>query len=180
MIGFEPLAVAATAGLNALVTEIIKGQGSNIITRFLNWDVGQAAQQKYFNASGQYIKNYAEQHGRLKVLGMREPVSLESVYTAVQVLDCENPTFSSIDGLEKAFRETQSRRFQFNEEFKKSGLEIANEKSYLMVLGAPGSGKSTFNFSPQDGFRSAQGQARRLEKAPLHSSFAGIEAIYRD
>ena len=51
MTGFEPLAAAATAGLTSLVTDIIKGQGSNAITRFFNQDIGKAAQQAYFDAS---------------------------------------------------------------------------------------------------------------------------------
>lgn len=102
MTGFEPLAAAATAGLTALVTDIIKGQGSNTLTRLLNQDVGKAAHQAYFDASKKYIQNYTERHGSLKVLGMREPVSLDSVYTTVQMLDRENRSFASVEELEQA------------------------------------------------------------------------------
>ena len=144
MTGFDPLTAAATAGLYPLVIDIIKGQGSNVITRFLNQDIGKAAQQAYFDASKKYVENYAERHCSLKVLGMREPVSLESVYTTVQVLDCEDRGFASVEDLEQAFRETPARRFRFTKDSKKDGLEIAIAKQYLMVLGAPGSGKSTF------------------------------------
>ncbi|MCY7277547.1 MAG: NACHT domain-containing protein, partial [Phormidesmis sp. CAN_BIN44] len=144
MTGFEPLAAAATAGLTALVTDIIKGQGSGVLTRLLNQDIGKGMQQAYFDASKKYIQNYAERHGSLKVLGMREPVSLESVYTTVQVLDCEDRSFASVEDLEKSFREAQERRLRFAKESKQDGLAIANQKQYLMVLGAPGCGKSTF------------------------------------
>lgn len=144
MTGFEPLIAAGTAGLTALVTDIVKGQGSNAITRLLSQDIGKGMQQVYFNASKQYIQNYAERHGSLKVLGMREPVSLESVYTAVQVLDCEDRSFASVEEMEKSFRKAEDQRFWFAKEATKEGLTIANEKQYLMVLGAPGCGKSTF------------------------------------
>lgn len=144
MTGFEPLAAAATAGLTALVTDIIKGQGSNTLTRLLNQDVGKAAHQAYFDASKKYIQNYTERHGSLKVLGMREPVSLDSVYTTVQMLDRENRSFASVEELEQAFRKAPVRRFLSDKKFKKDGLAIASEKQYLMVLGSPGSGKSTF------------------------------------
>lgn len=142
MTGFESLVAAATAGLTSLVTDIVKRQGSNALTQFLNQDIGRAARQAYFDASKKYIENYAERHGSLKVLGMREPVSLESVYTTVQILDCEDKTFGSTEEMEKAFREAQAHRFQ--DESKKDGLEIAISKQYLLVLGAPGAGKSTF------------------------------------
>lgn len=144
MTGFEPFAAAATAGLTALVTEIIKGQGTNVLTRLWNWDISKELQQKLFNASSKYIQNYAERHGSLKVLGMREPVSLESVYTTVQVLDRENRSFASVEEMEKWFRKPQAHRLWFAEDSRKEGLAIANEKQYLMVLGAPGCGKSTF------------------------------------
>jgi hypothetical protein len=144
MTGFEPLIAAGTAGLTALVTDIIKGQGTNALIRLLSQDIGRGMQQAYFNASKKYIENYAERHGSLKVLGMREPVSLDSVYTTVQTLDTTDRSFASIEDLEQAFRAAQERRFRFGKESRREGLAIANEKQYLMVLGAPGCGKSTF------------------------------------
>ena len=90
------------------------------------------------------MENYAERHGKLKVLGMREPVKLEDVYTTVQFLGEEGiKAFTSIDNLEEAFRQSQTRGFQLKCK-KQDGLKVANEKQYLMVLGQPGAGKSTF------------------------------------
>jgi predicted NACHT family NTPase len=105
---------------------------------------GDNIQQAVFNASKKYVENYAERHGKLKVLGMREPVKLEDVYTTVQFLGEEGiKAFTSIKKLEDAFRESQTRGFQSKCE-KQDGLKVANDKQYLMVLGQPGAGKSTF------------------------------------
>ena len=98
-----------------------------------------------FKASNQYTKNYEERHGILKVLGMREPVKLESIYTTVQLLDERNiQDFASVEKLEEVYRQSKHRKFESKDCPKQAGIKVANEKKYLMVLGAPGVGKSTF------------------------------------
>ena len=98
--------------------------------------------QLIFLWSQRYVKNYAKRHGILKVLGMSEPVELDSIYTKVCLLsDNDRYRFTSVDGLEQSFRET--RRFRNFKGEKPAGLDVANAEPYLMVLGAPGAGKST-------------------------------------
>jgi predicted NACHT family NTPase len=105
----------------------------------------EKAKRAIFAASKQYEQNYVERHGILKVLGMREPVSLESVYTAVQFLDDRAiRSFESVETLEEVYRQAKQRSFQPEDCQKQEGLKVANEKQYLMVLGGPGAGKSTF------------------------------------
>ncbi|BAZ05026.1 NACHT domain-containing protein [Calothrix sp. NIES-3974] len=100
-------------------------------------------QQLVYEASQQYVKNYAERHCRLKVLGMREPVALESIYITVFFLkNSDVRRLESVESLERAYRENRS--FQPRNATKVSGIEVANQKQYLMVLGGPGVGKSTF------------------------------------
>jgi hypothetical protein len=107
--------------------------------------MNEGFQQVIFRASGQYSKNYRERHGTLKVLGMREPVELDSVYVAVQFLDdAAIHDFASIEALEQTYRKKQRRSFQLRERHDQSGIEVANQTPYLMVLGGPGVGKSTF------------------------------------
>jgi len=144
MTGFEPLIAAATAGLASLITETIKSSGGKTLGIF-DYDLGQNIKETIFQASGAYIKKYTERHGIVKVLGMREPVTLESIYTTVQLLDDEGlRSFQSVEELEKSFWKIQ-RHAQFTKiDNKREGIDIANDKQYLMVLGAPGSGKSTF------------------------------------
>ena len=76
---------------------------------------------------------------------MREPVKLESVYTAVQFLnDDAIRSFASIEQLEAGYREAKTRKLKSEDCQKQPGIKVANEKQYLMVLGGPGAGKSTF------------------------------------
>lgn len=106
--------------------------------------ISEALRQKIYLASKQYSQNYIERHGILKVLGMREPIPLESVYVAVQCLDTRtNLNYDTIETLEEAHRHAQQRGFHGRER-RHSGIEAANQNQFLMVLGGPGAGKSTF------------------------------------
>ncbi|NJP09260.1 MAG: NACHT domain-containing protein [Leptolyngbyaceae cyanobacterium RU_5_1] len=134
---------AATLTLASICSRVLCDNGG----KFFSWvkEQSEVPKQLIDRASEQYVQNYAVRHGILKVLGMREPVPLESVYTAVQFLDRDSiGQFESIEDLEKAFREQPERSFQGKNSKKQSGLKVANEKQYLMVLGGPGAGKSTF------------------------------------
>ncbi|MEP0924900.1 NACHT domain-containing protein [Leptolyngbya sp. ST-U4] len=138
-----------TIGLDALLPEAAKALTGLVIKT--GWEMGnvrldERVKQSIFSASGKYVRNYRDRHGILKVLGMQKPVSLESVYVAVQFLDEFGITdFNSIEELEQAYRESNQRKFRMRREpQKRSGLEIANQTQYLMVLGGPGMGKSTF------------------------------------
>uniref|UniRef100_A0ACD5GUS1 NACHT domain-containing protein n=1 Tax=Desertifilum tharense IPPAS B-1220 TaxID=1781255 RepID=A0ACD5GUS1_9CYAN len=145
MTGLEPVIyTAATQALTRLVVETLgKKSGGKFLGIFSN--LSDAAKLAIDNASKKYIQNYTERHGVLKVLGMKEAVDLESIYTSVQLLDeQEICNFETVEALEQAFRKSQRRRFQTEKSGKKTGIEIANQHQYLMVLGSPGAGKSTF------------------------------------
>lgn len=109
--------------------------------------VYQQFKPKIANASHQYDKNYRERHGQLKVfcVGMREPIPLDDVYVTVQFLDERSASrYRSNEDIEKAFRERNRGRFIVDPDELKDGTTVANDKQYLMLLGAPGVGKSTF------------------------------------
>jgi len=137
MTGLEPFLLEAAKSLTGLV---IKAGWE-----MANIPIDTPVKQLIFRASQQYVRSYTERHGILKVLGMREPIPLESVYVAVQCLDnAMLRGYESIEGLEQAYRENKRRQFGLRELSKQPGLAIANQKQYLMVLGGPGMGKSTF------------------------------------
>ena len=142
---------AATKGL---ATAIGKVAGEAGIKLFGDKDVQlvdsagnltQAAQNLLFRISQKYVKNYTDRHGILKVLEMQKPVSIDSVYTAVQLLNPENlRIFESVEALESAFRKSKERGFQSKDCPKQAGITVANDEQYLMVLGGPGMGQTTF------------------------------------
>ena len=135
MIGSEPLAAIVISTFVLIFQSLSHGKALDDKTA-----------QLIFNASKQYVQNYTERHGILKVLGMREPRLLESLYTAVRFLEEEEMKgLESVEDLEKAYRQKKQRSFQFQKRVKRSGIKVANEKQFLMVLGGPGTGKSTFS-----------------------------------
>ncbi len=148
MTGMEPLvatvAASAVSGVAVPIFQSLWGGGGKLLGLF-GKTLDEKTRELIFTASNQYVQNYAERHGILKVLGMREPVKLESVYTAVQFLDNEaRSSFDSIENLEKFYRQANRRKFQSPDKGKQEGIIVANDKQYLMVLGGPGAGKSTF------------------------------------
>ena len=144
MTGFEPFLASAVSGVAVPIFQSLWGSGGKFLGMF-GKSLDRNTKQLIFNASKQYEQNYEERHGILKVLGMREPVKLESVYTAVQFLnDVAIGDFLSIQDLEKVYRQGNARKFNSQDSQKQPGIEVANKKQYLMVLGGPGAGKSTF------------------------------------
>ncbi|MGD1898040.1 MAG: NACHT domain-containing protein, partial [Phormidesmis sp.] len=145
MTGSELLVGAAAKGIAALITDTTKDQSSSALASVINGVKGKS-QQAIFNASRRYIETYQKRHCQLKVLGMREPVGLASVYTGVKLLDGRDILQFDPDVLEETFRQNRLRGYSSRgrEEKKQSGITIANQKQCLMVLGGPGAGKSTF------------------------------------
>ncbi|MEI1373428.1 MAG: NACHT domain-containing protein [Nostoc sp.] len=140
----ESFAAQAVSGLAVPIFQILWG-GSRKVLGIFGKTLDEKTREIIFGASKQYVQNYKERHGNLKVLGMRDPVELELVYTAVQFLgDDAIRTFESIENLEEVYRQAKSRRFQSQNGKKQAGIKVANNKQYLMVLGGPGAGKSTF------------------------------------
>ncbi|MEO1390994.1 MAG: NACHT domain-containing protein, partial [Cyanobacteria bacterium J06634_6] len=106
-----------------------------------------ASKQAIQQASEKYHQNYLDRHCNIKVLPglMKEPMPLDKIYTAVKFLkDSDLRCFSSLDDLEEQYRQANRRRFWFGTDERQDGLTAANSEQYLMVLGGPGVGKSTF------------------------------------
>lgn len=144
MTGMEPWAISVVSGVAVPIFQILWGGGRKLLG-VLGKTLDEKTRKILFAASKQYVQNYEERHGILKVLGMREPVKLESIYTAVQFLgDDAIRSFESIENLEEVYRQAKIRRFQSQDDRKQAGIKVANDKQYLMVLGGPGAGKSTF------------------------------------
>jgi hypothetical protein len=144
MTGFEGLAAQAVSGIAVPIFQSLWGTGTKLLGVFSK-TLDENTKQLIYNASGEYVKKYSKRHGTLKVLGMTQPVNLEDVYTAVQFLDQQGVrNYESLQNLEQVFRQSNLRTFQDQDCQKQVGIKIANDTQYLMVLGQPGAGKSTF------------------------------------
>ena len=127
--------------LKKIVPEIAKNAGGGVEQTY------QKLKSKISNACHQYDKSYRERHGQVKVfcVGMREPIPLDHVYVAVQFLDQHAVSrYNSPEEAEQAFRERDSGSLDSVSDERQDGIQIANSKQYLMLLGGPGVGKSTF------------------------------------
>jgi NACHT domain len=104
-----------------------------------------ANRAKLDRACKAYIDNYRHRYGKISVLGMPKPAELENIYTTVQMIEGRNLwKYKSLQDQEQAYRDADKRRFQSDEYQKQDGIKIANKYQYLMLLGQPGAGKSTF------------------------------------
>jgi NACHT domain len=114
------------------------GQGRD---KFLDTagDLTQQGKELLAPIARKYIENYTDRHGQLRVLGMGKPVSLESIYTQVNFDPEFIQTFATLDTHEKAFRARD-----WSKKDCRLGMKVANKTPYMMVLGGPGMGKSTF------------------------------------
>lgn len=125
-------------GLTGIVFDVVKKTGGNLFKV-----IGD--KRIIAEASKNYSDKYKTRYGKLQLLGMQQAVLLESVYIAVQFLDeLSIRRFESVDALEETYRESQKRRFQTMKRRNQDGITVVNENKYLMVLGGPGTGKSTF------------------------------------
>lgn len=116
-----------------------------IKTLWQNQNLEARQEDLIYQASEQYIFNYDKHHNKIQILGMTKPVDLESIYTTVRFLNSQAICRSeSIEALEAIYKQSKWRSFKQQDFSPKEGLQVANEEQYLMVLGQPGSGKSTF------------------------------------
>lgn len=136
-----------------------------------------------FKASKQYAEKYRNRYGFLKLLGMQQAMSVESVSLEVRFLDEQSiRRFDFPEGLEKAYREGQRQKLYPRKIPQKlsqvspphnainnaepivrndNGITAANENQYLMVLGGVGSGKTTFLC--QVGLEALKGEKGRFQ-----------------
>ncbi|TRU94196.1 MAG: NACHT domain-containing protein [Microcystis wesenbergii Mw_QC_S_20081001_S30D] len=133
-----------TALTNNFIGQMIKSGWEGINKNdFLNKDVGQLFKEGKYLFLREYTQRYWDRHGMIKVLKMSKPMDLESIYVNVKCLGNLVRDYYD-ENLENKYRESKQRRFNFRDDGKEDGLLLANQEQYLMVLGDPGIGKSTF------------------------------------
>lgn len=93
-----------------------------------------------------YVESYISRHGTIKVLGMSKPTPLYGLYTDLQIIDSnKRKRYETLEQLEDLYRESGKREIGYSSPgARRDAIEMANTEQYLNVLGAPGSGKTTF------------------------------------
>ena len=113
----------------------------------VTWKWVKRRYQKSKNAAHNYGKHYREHHDKLKAYcaGMKTSLSLDDIYIEVKFLDQNRVSkYGSLEDAEGAFQGTNERLFGSNSDERPDGMRVASDEQYLMVLGGPGAGKSTF------------------------------------
>ena len=111
------------------------------------WERLKNKRQNSKNASHDYNRPYKKRHGQLQAscVGIDPSRSLDDIYVAVQFLNKRRTTkHTSLEEAEEAFRESARTDFTSTSDERQDGMRVANDEQYLMVLGVPGVGKSTF------------------------------------
>ena len=143
----DPISSTIVGAIAGPVFEQLWKAGSSAIQGIKSEYSRVEAIDKLRAASAEYERHFGDRHGQIKVMPglMKDPVSLDSIYTTVKLLDHGDIRyFRTEQDLEEAYRRSVRRSFQLGGDKRIDGMAIANEKQYLMVLGGPGIGKSTF------------------------------------
>ena len=121
------------------------------ILRFLKKTRGAVASRfgkvKGKDSFHQYNEKYTKRHGQLQVfcVGMEEQSSVDDVYVVVQFLAKRKATkHNSTEEVGKVFLQKGRGYFTSTSDERQDGMRVATNEQYLMVLGVPGVGKSTF------------------------------------
>jgi predicted NACHT family NTPase len=94
-------------------------------------------------AARRYVQRIEYRYNNMRIFGMNQPVPLRSIYTRVNILEKITATQQrTIQELEQYF-DRDRRRFGESRETK-TGIEAATDIQKCMVLGKPGSGKTTY------------------------------------
>ena len=142
-----PLFESAIGGIAVSLLEWTAKGGQYVTKEGKNAYTEVQDKQRVIAATNAYIDNYVNRHCKIKILpGLtKEPLGLESIYTAVKLLDERSVRlFTGLEELESTYRAKGSRGFGVADAERRKGIDIANNNRFLMVLGGPGIGKSTF------------------------------------
>jgi energy-coupling factor transporter ATP-binding protein EcfA2 len=138
MTGMESFFDPLTSGLVGILLDTAKKVGGKFVQAIGDRTKASAALK-------QYADKYTARYGTLKLLGMSKPIPLEAIYTKVKFLDeLSIRQFVPLTTLEQTYRKKQKRGFRMYEPAAIDASAVVNSNQYLMVLGVPGAGKSTF------------------------------------
>jgi hypothetical protein len=137
----DAVALTAVSGVAVPLFQSLVDSGGKILGLF-GRQIDRATKQTIYTASGEYANRYTRRHGQIKLLGMRQPLDLEAIAVPLRVsIEHEARRFASVEESEQGFAQTG--QFAQPSGVVLSALELARQRPYVMVLGTPGSGKTT-------------------------------------
>lgn len=147
MLGFESLISSATTNIANIAREMLLDRRGKILDNLAIFGKTlQARNETSINrAAEEYAHKYFQRYGRSRFLGKPQSIPLKSVYIPIQVWrESDIHQCDSLEKLTNIFSQSDVRRWQFIYSDRLPGIQAANQHQYLMVLGEPGTGKSTF------------------------------------
>ena len=133
--------------------------------QILDKTTGTVAERvRWISSSRRYLESLYEQVGYIRILGKMEAVSLEEVFTYVNLLD--QLTAERRYDIKRLMEEFAPRDFSALQKVERiSGEEAIAQFSKLFILGKPGSGKTTF--LQHTALRAIKGE---IDKVPIFVS----------
>ncbi|MGA1625049.1 MAG: NACHT domain-containing protein [Prochlorothrix sp.] len=130
---------APSPQLAALLLDTLEGDGKGTLA-------GQATfQRSLVQAIDRYQQFYAQRYAQVSLLGLSQPVPLDKVYLPTHLIDERTVRYvESPKTLKQIHRQRRSRNHNRRASGLQPALDVVNSKQYVMVLGEPGCGKSTF------------------------------------
>jgi len=126
--------------LEKLVTNAVLSL-SKVITNFITSKI--SSRHEYYLISKQYNRRLWKIYNDVKILGRSKPLPLNKIYVNLNVY--EEVTERQSKSIQLLVEEFNRNEYTFNiKRQSKTGLQIVNEKSKLIILGKPGAGKTTF------------------------------------
>ena len=139
------LADSTLSGIAVPIFESVLRADDNLLVWLYRKLSSRESQEKFLTAFSGYEQRYKQRHGLIKLLGMTEPIDIESIFTPIQFWDKKSTRYiDSIQVLEPSSYPSCRRERNTLGQPKKDALDVANQEQYLMVRGGPGSGKTTF------------------------------------
>ncbi len=140
------------AALTAFISEAVKITAKHASEAFLRLNKEIRSHDVFGTYGRKYRESLTDRYGTIKIFSMSKPIFLNSVYVKVNVLEHITANrYADVADLNEILesswhaeiRGIGQRKFGRAEQTA-SGLDIVNDSQRLIVLGKPGSGKTTF------------------------------------